>query len=257
MNSGLFVGKVSHRRKSPFRHELRFRTYSLLVDLDEVGDLAGRNRWFSHNRWNLFSLYDRDHGAGDGTPPREWIDAHLAEAGIDLTGGRVEVLVYPRVLGYQFNPLAIWFCRDGDDQLKAVLYEIHNTFGHKHSHLVPIDGNEPHQHSFDKKLHVSPFFDRDGGYSFTLRPPGKRFSVSIDYSTKEQDRLTATLVGTRRELTDRNLLRVFVTHPLLTFKVIAGIHWHALRILLKGGRYHPVPDEPETAVRIEKEAVTT
>lgn len=255
MKSGLFVGKVTHRRKSPFRHDLRFRTYSLLVDLDEIDLLARRNRWFSHNRFNLFSIHDRDHGARDGTPLRRWITEQLDRAGIDLDGGRIEVLLYPRVLGYQFNPLTIWFCRNADDQLEAVLYEIHNTFGHSHSHLVPVSGAEPYRHGFDKELHVSPFFDQEGGYSFTLRPPGERYSVSIDYSTPDDRRLTATMVGSRRELADGNLLRVFLTHPLLTFKVIAGIHWHALRILVKGGRYHPVPAEPEIAVRFESKAV--
>ena len=251
MNSGIFVGRVAHRRKAPFRHELAYRTFSLLVDLDELEELADGSRWFSHNRWNLLSVHDRDHGARDGTSMRTWIHEQLRLAGIDLPGGRIEVLLYPRMLGYQFNPLTVWFCRDADGSLGAVLYEIHNTFGHSHSHLIPVEGREPHRHSFGKEFHVSPFFDREGGYAFTLRPPGERFSISIGYATPTEDRLTATMVGARHEFTDRNLLNAFFTHPLLTLKVISAIHWHALRILMKGGRYHRVPEPPQVPVRIE------
>ncbi len=256
MNSALYVGRVAHRRKVPFQHKLRYRTYSLLVDLDELDTITGRTRLLSRNRWNLFSIHDRDHGARDGTPMRSWIEGQLATAGIDIGGGRVEVLLFPRILGYTFNPLTIWFCYDAADSLRAVLYEIHNTFGQSHSHLVPIDGAAPHRHDFAKNLHVSPFFDQEGRYSFTLRPPGDRFSVSIDYATSDEDLLTATMVGGRRALGDGSLARAFFTHPLLTMKVIGGIHWQALRLLVKGARYRPVPDEPEQQVTVESTLVT-
>ncbi len=251
MNSALYVGRVSHRRKAPFEHRLRYRTYSLLVDLDELDGIAKRSRLLSRNRWNLFSVHDRDHGARDGSPLRTWFEDQLRPAGIDLAGGRVEVLLLPRIVGYTFNPLTIWFGYDRTGSLSAVLYEIHNTFGQSRSHIVPIAGDSPHRHRFAKDLHVSPFFDQEGSYSFTLRPPGPRFSVSIDYATADDDLLTATMVGQRRPLTDRNLARVFVTHPLLTLKVIGGIHWQALRLLAKGARYRPVPEPPSTAVSVE------
>ncbi len=251
MRSALYVGKVSHRRKAPFEHRLKYRTYSLLINLEELerGELP--SRLLSHNRWNLFSIHDRDHGSRNGQPLRPWIEKQLADAGIDLEGGRIDVLLFPRILGYTFNPLTTWFCHDRDGSLRAVLYEIHNTFGHSHSHLVPVNGPEPHRHGFAKQLHVSPFFDRDGGYSFTLRPPSDRFSVSIDYATEEGDLLTATMVAERRQLTTSTLLKVFVTHPLLTLKVIGGIHWQALRLLLKGARYRSVPEPPRGMVTVE------
>ena len=257
MNSALFVGKVSHRRKAPIEHRLRYRTYSLLIDLDEIDALAGRLKLLSRNRWNLFGIHDRDHGARDGSEMRAWFEQQSQRAGIDVTGGRVEVLLYPRLLGYTFNPLTIWFGYRADGSLGVVLYEIHNTFGHSRSHLVPIDGEAPHRHRFDKDLHVSPFFDREGSYSFTLRPPGPRFSVSIDYATADEELLTATMVGERRALTDRGLARVFFTHPLLTLKIIGGIHWQAFRLLLKGARYRPVPEPPDTRVSVETTFVRT
>ncbi len=256
-NSSIFVGRVSHRRKAPFQHKLRYRTYSLLMDLDELDDVIASNRLLSHNRWNLFSINDRDHGPRDGTGMRDWFDAQLSAAGIDPSGGRVEVLLFPRLLGYAFNPLTTWFSYSADGSLQAVLYEIHNTFGHSHSHLVPVTGSAPYRHAFAKQLHVSPFFDQDGLYSFTLRPPTDRFSVSIHYRTADTDLLTATMVGTKRPLTAGQLLRVFATHPLLTFKVTLGIHWNALRILLKGGRYRSIPEPPTAAVTAESTFVGT
>lgn len=249
--SSLMVGQVSHRRKAPFQHKLRYRTYSMLIDLDEFDEVVGSTRLLSHNRWNLFSIHDRDHGPRDGTNLRVWIDEQLSTAGIDPSGGRVEILLFPRLLGYSFNPLTMWFSYAADGSLRAVLYEIHNTFGHSHSHLVSVAGSDPYRHSFAKQLHVSPFFDQDGSYSFTLRPPTDRFSVSIDYGTQDTDLLTATMVGARRPLTSGQLLRVFATHPLLTLKITVGIHWHALRILFKGGRYRSIPKPPTTAVTTE------
>ncbi len=252
--NGLYVGSVTHRRLQPMGHRLRYRTYSLLLDIDQLDELGAHIPLLSHNRWNLFSIYDRDFGARDGTPLRAWIDRQLSDACIDLAGGKVTLLAFPRILGYTFNPLSIWFCHDRSGELRAVLYEIHNTFGHSLSHLVPIDGHSdrPHRHSFSKELHVSPFFDQDGRYAFTLRPPQDRFSVSIDYNVAGSKMLTATMSSKRRDLSSRNLLKAFSSHPLLTFKVILGIHWHALRLTIKGARYRSVPAPPEQSVKFER-----
>jgi DUF1365 family protein len=249
---GIYTGSVSHRRKLPFEHRLRYRNYSLLVDIDALDRLAAETRLLSHNRWNLFSIHDRDYGPRDGSPLRAWIDSQLRTAGIDLGGGEVHLLAFPRILGYTFNPLTIWFCYHRDGSLRAILYEIHNTFGHSHSHLIPIaaDSAEPLRHGFAKVLHVSPFFDRDGSYSFTVRPPRNRFSVSIDYRVDNESMLTATMVGDHRPLAAGSLLRVFFTHPLLTMKVTFGIHWNALKVLLKGGRYRTVPEPPSHPVSL-------
>lgn len=248
----IYVGTVTHRRLLPMQHRLRYRTYSVLVDIDELDQLAAATPLFSHNSWNLFSVYDKDHGPRDGSSLRAWIDRQLHAAGIDLHGGPVYLLAFPRILGYTFNPLTIWFCYHNDGSLRAVLHEIHNTFGQTHCHLIPIapGAAEPLRHSFAKELHVSPFFDQDGGYAFTLRPPGERFSVSIDYRVDGDRMLKATMATKRRKLTTAGLLRVFVTHPLLTLKVTAGIHWNALRLWRRGAKYRPVPQEPPTEVSI-------
>ena len=249
----IYSGIVTHRRLQPMGHRFRYRSYSLLVDIDQIDALATQTSVLSHNRWNLFSLHDRDYGPRDGSPLRPWIDAQLDSAAIELDGGSVYLLAFPRILGYTFNPLTMWFCYDAHGSLRAVLHEIHNTFGHNHSHLIPVDPavRLPLRHSFAKELHVSPFFDRDGSYTFTVRPPGERFSVSIDYRVGMDRMLKATMALRRRPLDTRNLVTVFLTHPLLTLKVTAGIHWNALKLWLKGAKYHPVPEPPAQAVRIE------
>lgn len=246
----IYAGKVTHRRLNPLGHRFRYRTYSILVDIDTLDQLAATNPLLSHNRWNLYSIHDKDYGPRDGTPLRPWIEQQLATGGIDLNGGSIQLLSFPRLLGYTFNPLTMWFCYHADGSLRAVLHEIHNTFGHNHSHLVAIDPNAslPLRHSFAKELHVSPFFDQDGDYTFTVRPPGERFSVSIDYRVEGERMLKATMAAEHRSLTSRGLLWAFVSYPLLTMKVTLGIHWQALKLWAKGAKYRSVPAPPHPPV---------
>ncbi len=253
--SAIYESVVRHRRFKPAGHKLRYSVYSLLIDLDEVDDLAHRIPIFSHNRWNLVSFHDADHGPRDGTDLRSWIESIGADAGID-TSGHIELLVFPRILGHTFNPLTVWFIRDPAGTLQAVLYEIHNTFGQSHSHLVVLDAaDDPAgatlRHGFDKTLHVSPFLDQIGRYEVVVRPPDQGFSITINYVDERGDRLlTASQNGSRIELTTRSLLRQFFTKPLLTLKVIAGIHLHAARLFAKGAKYRPVPPEPQTEIEV-------
>jgi DUF1365 family protein len=136
--SGIFVGKVWHRRWKPRGHNLSYRVFSCLIDLDELPDLSRRSRVFSHNRFNLFSLMDRDFGRADGTPLKPWVAGQLRRAGLPADNLRVELLCYPRVLGYAFNPLSVYFCRNAaDGELIAILYEVHNTFRQRHCYLIP------------------------------------------------------------------------------------------------------------------------
>ncbi len=252
--SCLYFGQVMHRRLMPFRHRLDYRVFSLYVDLDELPALARRLRFFSHNRWNLFAFQDRDHGARDGTALRPWLDARLAEAGIDLEGGPVRLLCFPRVLGYVFNPLSIWFCYHKSGRLAAVLYEVRNTFGEQHCYLIPVDpGRAPGRpilQSCDKGFYVSPFIGMTATYHFRVREPDERLAVVIRQWTPEGALLVASQTGQRRPLTDTTLLRAFVTYPLMTLKVIAGIHWHALKLWRKGAKLVPRPPAPDNAVTL-------
>lgn len=247
--SALYVGRVTHRRLSPRRHSLSYRAYWMLLDLGELDSVAGRLKLFSHNRFNLFGFYDADHASGSG-PLRPQIESHLRDAGIDIAGGTIRLLTMPRLLGYVFNPLSIYFCHRRDGTLAALLYEVSNTFGERHSYLiaVPASENGPIRQRCHKVLYVSPFLGMDLRYDFHVVPPARQTSVTVRAADANGDVVVATLNGVRAPLSDAQLLRVFATHPLLTAKVTLGIHWEALRLWLKGIRLQPRPAAPEAPV---------
>jgi DUF1365 family protein len=243
-------------------HQMRYGVYSLLLDLDEIDGIARRNPIFSRNRWNLVAFHDKDHGPRDGSSLRAWFEGTANTAGVDLAGGSIQLLVFPRILGYTFNPITVWFGSDSDGDLRVVMYEVHNTFGHAHSHLAVVPkglgaGALP-RHGFDKTLHVSPFFDQIGQYRVTLVPPTERYRIVIEYLDEEGSKLlTASQVGERVELTTTALMRQFFTKPLLTLKVVGGIHWEALKLWRKGAKYRSVPEPPAQDVEITYVDVAT
>lgn len=258
--SVLYDGEVMHRRLLPFAHRFRYRIATFLLDLDALPALDRRLRLFAHNRAGVFSVHDRDHGPRDGTPLRPWIEGHCRAAGIDLDGGPIGMLCLPRILGFVFNPITVYFCHDRAGALRAVLYEVRNTFGDLHGYLVPVPARgraDPDddwiRQDADKVLHVSPFLPVDGRYRFRLRPPGERLTLLIRLTREAGDTMVATLTGHRRALSDRALLRVLVVHPLLTLKVIAAIHWQALRLWAKGAAFHRRPDPPTRNVTYHAE----
>lgn len=246
--SALYVGEVVHQRSRTFDHRLRYRLWMVLADLDELGGLQSHLRLLGRGRFGLISLRTSDHGDRSDRPLRTQVEDHLAEAGIDIEGGPIRLLTMPRILGYGFNPISVFFCHTPDGALAALLYEVTNTFHERHSYLVatpspprPKDGGgvrgAPIRQTVDKQLFVSPFMDRDLTYDFTVRPPGEAVSIVVAVRRGDTPILTASFAGQRRPLTDSQLLRAFVTHPLLTWKVTGGIHWEALKMMLKGARY--------------------
>jgi DUF1365 family protein len=251
--SALYAGIVTHRRLRPRRHRLRYRVFSLLLDLDEIPAVCARLRLLSHRRFNLFGFDERDHADGSGGSLRDWVEGHLADAGIDLDGGPIRLLAMPRVLGYGFNPISVWFCYRRDGRLAALLHEVHNTFGERHSYLIPVAAaDEPASigQSCDKAFHVSPFMAMDMRYDFRVHAPDERLSLIVRGCDDGGPAIVAALAATRVELTDAALLRAFCRTPLLTLKVIGGIHWEALRLWIKGVRLHRRPAAPAHAVSI-------
>jgi DUF1365 family protein len=243
------VGAVMHRRLRPRPHRLRYRVFWTLLDLDEIGRLPRGLRLFSHNRFNAVSFYDADHGDGSGRPLREQVERHLTAAGIELNGGRIELLCMPRIFGYGFNPLSVYYCHRNDGSLAALLYEVHNTFKERHSYLIPVAAAaEMVDQQCSKVFYVSPFMDMDMSYRFRVAVPGDQVAVAISTADGDGPLLAAVLNGNRRTLTDGALFRLLVTHPLLTLKVIGAIHWHAARLLLKGVRLRPRPTAPAQPV---------
>jgi uncharacterized protein len=250
-NSALYVGRVTHHRLRPRRHSLAYRAYWLLLDLDELPALSRRLKLFAHNRFDLFSFHDADHGSEGGKPLRAEIDAHLAAAGIRLDGGRILLLAMPRLLGYGFNPLSVYFCYAKDGALAALVYEVHNTFHERHSYVIAVaEQGAPVRQSCDKRFYVSPFLDMEMRYDFQVAGPDDAVRVVVRGSDADGDLISATLSGTRRELSDAALLRVFATHPLLTAKVMLAIHYEAFRLWLKGLRLRSRPLPPEHPVTV-------
>jgi uncharacterized protein len=247
--STLYKGTVRHTRLRPVHHDFKYRVYYGLWDIDELDRLDRGLRLFSVDRFNLFAIDKRDHGPEDGTSLRDWVVKLLERAGVEHNGGRIELLAYPRVLGYVFNAISVWYCYDPDGRLVAVVHEVRNTFSDKHSYVVPVNGRDL-THGFEKLLHVSPFNDMDSTYSFSMTPPGEHLSLGISQRDDGGPLLRAGLSLTRMPLTDLNLLRLFWSHPLLTLKVVGGIHWEAVRLWLKGARFHRRPTPPLDSVTV-------
>jgi DUF1365 family protein len=247
--SGLYAGRVVHTRLRPRRHRLSYACYWLLLDLDHLETLSRTLRFFSLDRFNLFSLRNADHGTGSDVSIRAQAHAHLANAGIDASDGKLFLMAMPRVLGYGFNPLSVYYFIRNDGRAGAVMYEVHNTFGERHSYLVPVTTDAlPIRQRCDKQFYVSPFLPMDLTYDFEVTVPGRHANVSIRAADRDGLILSASLTAQRQELTDRNLLTAFVTHPLLTLKVIVAIHWEALRLWRKGLGLVPRPPAPEHSV---------
>ena len=250
-SSAIYLGKVVHTRHQPKQHRLEYRVFSLLLDLDELENLDSRLRLLSHNRFNLFSLLDRDHGEGSGGNLQQHVRRHLEQAGIQNADGPVRLLCYPRVLGYVFNPISVYYCHDRDEQLRAVIYEVNNTHGERHSYVLPVDGEQaPIRHACDKVFFVSPFMPMDCRYRFHLNRPDQKLYLFIHQTHRGQPILDAWFTGERRQLNDRHLLLAALQIPLLTLKVVLGIHWEALKLWRKGLSIFKHPQTPKYGVTV-------
>jgi DUF1365 family protein len=216
----------------------------LYVDIDRIE--RAQTRLFSYNRPNLFSFRDRDHGDRSGAPLRAWVEGALREVDVELNGGEIRLLTFPRMLGYVFNPLSIFLGFNSAGALKGVIYEVNNTFGETHAYVFAVNDNAlTHRHSAAKRFHVSPFKDVHGEYHFEIAAPEEMLSVTIDNVCDGKLEHRATLSGKRVTMTDWRLLRVLFELPFMTLGVIAAIHWQAIKIWAAGIRYRPKPSPPE------------
>jgi DUF1365 family protein len=195
------------------------------------------------------SFDPRRHGDGSATSLKQQVEDKLAAAGI-ARGGPIRLLAMPRILGMGFNPLTVYYCHREDGALSAILYEVNNTFGERHSYLIPADAAPVVTQACEKDFYVSPFMDMDLAYSFRLRPPAEQVQVLVDVDDAEGRVLATGFVGARRELSDRALLRAWLTHPWMTLGVLAAIHWEALFIWLKGEKIRRRPPKPEWPVTV-------
>ena len=237
-NSCIYSGFVTHRRFKPKRHFFTYKTFSLLIDLNEIENLGKKVKFFSYNRFNILSFYDVDHGPRDGSSLINWVKNALNEAKINIGSGTIKLLCYPRLFGYVFNPLSIFYCYDDNLQLKAVLYEVKNTFNEQHTYVFPTSPcSNLILHKCDKKFYVSTFMEMKTFYNFRLLKPEKILNVFIKQRDVEGTLLTACQVGKKIEISSKNLFFQFLTHPLMSFKVILAIHFEAFSLWIKGVKH--------------------
>lgn len=244
----LYRGLVMHQRMRPKSHRFSYRVYSVLMDLDRQDEIGRLSPALSHNRWNLFSVHDKDHGPADGSALRPWADAMLAKGGLETRAAKIMLLCYPRILGAVFNPLSVYYAYDDSDQLVGVIYEVRNTFGERHAYVAKVERG---QHSpaglrqtRAKLFYVSPLMDMDMRYHFNLKPPGDAITIRILEHDSKGPILSATFHGEAVPVSTRTLFGEALRVPFLTAKVVGAIHYEALRLWLKGIRLRDRPSAP-------------
>ena len=237
MTSAIYNGTVIHKRFKPKLHFFKYKVFSLLIDLTELNILDKNISFFSYNKFNLISFFDKDHGERNGTSLIEWVKKNLKENQINHENIKIKLLCYPRILGYVFNPLSVFYVYNNKEELISILYEVKNTFGEQHTYIFKVENNNLLQHNCEKKFHVSPFIEMDCNYFFRILKPTEKISVIIDQYQSNEKILYASQDGIRRDFTSSELIRSYLKHPLMTFKIIIAIHFEAFKLWSKGIRY--------------------
>ena len=237
MISSIYNGTVVHKRFKPRIHFFRYKVFSLLIDLSELNVLDKKINFFSYNRFNLISFFDKDHGERDGTSLIEWVKKNLRENNIDAEEIKIKLLCYPRILGYVFNPLSVFYIYNNNEKLISILYEVKNTFGEQHTYIFKIENDNLLQHNCEKKFHVSPFIEMNCNYFFRILKPSEKISVIIDQYQSNEKILFASQDGKRADLTSAELMKSYLKHPLMTFKIISAIHFEAFKLWIKGIKF--------------------
>ena len=238
INSCIYSGNVIHKRFKPKEHFFKYKVFSLLIDLSELNELDDKLKFFSLNKFNLISFYEKDHGERDGSSLINWVKHNLNINNISTENIKIKLLCYPRILGYVFNPLSIFFIYDNNENLISILYEVKNTFGEQHTYVFKVEGeNKSIQNNCSKKFHVSPFIEMNCNYFFRILNPGENLSVKIDQYDQEGKILFASQDGKRFDLTSENLMNSYLKHPLMTFKIISAIHFEAFKLWIKGIKF--------------------
>jgi hypothetical protein len=237
-NSCIYNGNVIHKRFKPKEHFFKYKVFSLFIDLSELEELNKNLKFFSFNKFNLISFHEKDHGERDGSSLLDWVKLNLRNNNISTENIKIKLLCYPRILGYVFNPLSIFFIYNRDENLISILYEVKNTFGEQHTYVFKVESeNKLIQNNCSKKFHVSPFIEMNCNYFFRILNPGENLSVKIDQYDQEGKILFASQDGKRSDLTSKNLMNSYLKHPLMTFKIISAIHFEAFKLWIKGIKF--------------------
>lgn len=254
-NTGLLSGKVWHQRSEGKHHSFSYPVFYLMLDLSWF--VQANLPWcLSLNKWNILSVFEQDYGSSKDL--EQHINSTLSEAGLESAPASVRMLTMPRLFGYQFNPITIFYCLDDADCCYAVLYEVHNTFGERHTYVCDMSEQQiDSSHTVQKALHVSPFFDVQGDYFFKPDLHPEIFGLSITYQREpSKPALTATLKLKRSGLSARNLISALMRMPLGPFKVIWAIHYEAFKLWLKRLPVFSKPAPPARAFSINRNQKT-
>ena len=238
MNSSIYNGTVIHKRFKPKKHFFRYSVFSLFIDLSELNQLDNSIKFFSFNKFNLISFFEKDHGDRDGSSLIKWVKKNLNENNISSENIKIKLLCYPRILGYVFNPLSVFFIYNSKNKLISILYEVKNTFGEQHTYIFKVEDDlNLFQHNCSKKFHVSPFIEMNCNYFFRILKPGEKISVIIDQYHTNEKILYASQDGKRVDFNSKELLKSYLKHPLMTFKIISAIHYEAFKLWTKGIKF--------------------
>ena len=252
METCIYKGFVTHRRFKPARHYFSYKTFSILFNLAELEDLHKKIGIFSFNKFNIFSFYNKDHGSRDGNDLTEWVKKNLKKYNLNFNVSKITLLCFPRIFGYVFNPLSIFYCYE-QNVLKAILYEVKNTFNEQHTYVFPVNNSSKiiTQHC-DKKFYVSPFIEMNTFYNFRLTEPNESIRILIKQTDKEGKILVACQVGRKQKISLKQLLINFSIHPMMTFKIMISIHYEALRLWKKGATYYKRQVKTKNNISLEK-----
>ncbi len=238
MKSCIYIGNIMHMRLVPKKHKFNYRVFSLFLDLDFIDKQKDNFKFLKLNKFGLISFFNKDHGSRTNNKLKPWVNSLLIKNNLPKAS-KIFLLSFPRIIGLGFNPLSVYFCYD-KKILKSIIYEVKNTFGDQVPYVfeAKIDKDGAIRHCQKKEMYVSPFIDMNQNYHFAIYPPNERISIRIKEEGGNGDLLIATQKGVSKELTDLNLLLTLISHPLMGIKVILAIHWHALRLFLKGIQFH-------------------
>jgi len=232
-NSKIYIGKVIHKRFKPKEHYFKYNVFSLLIDLNELEEINKDIKFFSYNKFNIISFFDKDHGDRDGSSIKLWVKKNLKNIGIMTEDISIKLLCYPRIFGYVFNPLSTYFIYNKYSELISIFYEVKNTFGEQHTYIFKAQDEKTVQNKCKKKFYVSPFIEMDCEYHFKTLNPREQLSVVINQNDKDGKLLFASQDGISKDFNNKNLILSYLTHPLMTFKIIGAIHYEAFKLWAK------------------------
>ena len=239
----LLKGHTVHQRSVPFTHRFKYDLALIDIDIDRLDEARKSSSLFGVDQVRLFSFNQRDHGDRNTAPLRPWAEAQFKNAGIELDRGPIRLITFPRHAFYKFAPISLWLSHDLTGALKGILYEVNNTFGETHIYGAATPEPIRNEHTTDKAFHVSPFFDISGAYQFTLKRTGDDLNLVIASMKDGQQTHVATISAKAQPATSAAFAKLAVTKPLASFGVTFGIHWQALKLWLKGARYHSKPNQ--------------